>query len=98
MNTTIVTGIWDLDRASLSEGWGRKFDHYIENFKRLLECQDLNLAIFIDPEIEDIVWKIRNKSNTRVYHHKKNDFGGNFFTFFDDVQRIRTSPTWLNQA
>ena len=98
MNTTIVTGIWDLDRASLSEGWGRKFDHYIENFKRLLECQDLNLAIFIDPEIEDIVWKIRNKSNTRVYHHKKNDFGGNFFPFFDDVQRIRTSPTWLNQA
>ena len=61
-NTTIVTGIWDLKRGELSEGWGRDFSHYIQNFEKLLlTLQNINLAIFIDPENEDIVWKHRNK-------------------------------------
>ena len=98
MNSTIVTGIWDLGRSELSEGWGRNFDHYISNFKRLLECKNLNMAIFIDPEIEPIVWEIRDKENTRVYHHKKNQFTGDFFPFFDKVQSIRTDQNWLSQA
>lgn len=98
MNSTIVTGIWDLGRSELSEGWSRSFDHYLANFRRLLECQNLNLAIFIDPEIEDEVWKIRSKENTKVYHHKKNNFSESFFPFFDKVQEIRSSEKWLSQA
>ena len=97
-NTTIVTGIWDLGRDSLSEGWGRNFNHYIEKFKQLLSVQNINLAIFIDPELESLVWEHRSKDNTVVYHHKKSDFSGGFFPFFDEVQKIRTNSEWLNQV
>jgi len=98
-NTTIVTGIWDLKRGELSEGWGRDFSHYIKNFEKLLlTLQDINLAIFIDPENEDIVWKHRKKENTVVYHHTKEQFNGNFFPFFDKIQKIRTNPEWINQV
>ena len=97
-NTTIVTGIWDLGRDSLSEGWGRKFDHYIDNFKRLLSIQELNLAIFIDPSLEELVWKYRDKKNTVVYKHSVNEFNNSFFPFFDQIQKIRLSDAWQNQV
>jgi len=98
MNTTIVTGIWDLGRSSLGEGWSRSFSHYIDNFKKLLECSNLNLAIFIDPELEDTVWKYRDKSNTKIYYHKSSDFNGSFFPFYEKIQKIRTNDDWLNQV
>ena len=98
-NTTLVTGIWDLSRDSAAEGWSRSFDHYIDNFKQLLEsAKDINMCIFIDPSIESIVWEIRDKSNTKVYYHPKNSFSGNFFPFFDKVQSIRNNEDWLNQV
>lgn len=99
INSTIVTGIWDLGRESLSEGWGRKFDHYIDNFTILLQnTLDIPLIVFIDPEHEDLVWKYRNPENTKVYHHTKDQFNGSFFPFFDDVQKIRNNPKWYSQA
>ena len=98
MNSTIVTGIWNLDRSSLSDGWCRPFDHYLDNFTKLLECKNLNLAIFIDPELEDMVWKIRDRSNTVVYPHPSGSFSGDFFPFYDEVQKIRCDPKWLNQV
>lgn len=97
-NSTIVTGIWDLGRDNLSEGWSRNFDHYINNFTNLLKINELNLAIFIDPELEELVWKYRDRSNTVVYRHKKEEFKGNFFPFFDKIQEIRTNEKWLNQT
>ena len=34
---TLVTGLWDIKRDTLEEGWNRSFkDHYIEKFKDLL--------------------------------------------------------------
>lgn len=99
MNTTLVTGIWDLNRSNLAEGWARSFDHYIDNFKNLLKANiDNPMVIFIDPDIENIVWEIRNKTNTQVVHHKKSEFGGSFFPFFDRVQEIRTDEKWLSQV
>jgi hypothetical protein len=97
-NSTIVTGIWDLNREALSQDWSRSFDHYINNFKNLLSCQNLNLAIFIDPSLKDLVWSIRDRSNTAVYHHPKENFSGNFFPFFDKIQQIRNNPEWYNQV
>jgi hypothetical protein len=97
-DSTIVTGIWDLGRSDLGEGWSRNFDHYINNFTNLLKISDLNLAIFIDPELEDLVWKYREKANTVIYRHTKENFKGNFFPFFDKVQQIRSDQTWLNQT
>jgi hypothetical protein len=98
-NSTLVTGIWDLGRASLSEGWGRSFQHYIDNFKSLLEStKDYPLIVFIEPENEHIVWEIRSKENTSVHHVKISDFNSSFFPFFDQVQKIRTDPAWYNQV
>jgi hypothetical protein len=48
LNTTLVTGIWDLGRDNLSDGWGRKFDHYIQNFRKLLEnLKDVPFVIIL---------------------------------------------------
>lgn len=100
INTTIVTGIWDLNRSSLSEGWSRSFDHYIQNFSRLLESlgEDVPLIVFIDEANEDIVWKYRSKENTKVYHHPTSNFGNNFFPFKEQVDKIRNNPEWYNQT
>lgn len=96
---SLITGIWDLDRHSMSEGWNRSFDHYINNFIKLLnEMKDYNLIIFIDKKHEDIVWQHRSLNNTRVYHHSKNEFNSNFFPFFNQIQNIRTNPNWYNQV
>jgi hypothetical protein len=96
---SFVTGIWDLNRGGASEGWNRSFQHYIDNFIKLLkEMRDYNLIIFIDPNIEHIVWEHRDRKNTVVYHHPKQNFGGNFFPFFEQVQKIRNNPEWYGQA
>ena len=99
VNSTIVTGIWDLGRDNLSEGWARPFQHYIDNFITLLKSlKDIPLIVFIDKEHEYIVWEYRDKSNTVVYNHSKQQFNGQFFPFFDEVQQIRNNPDWYDQA
>lgn len=96
---TLVTGIWDLKRDSAKEGWARSFQHYIDNFVKLLqELKDYNLIVFIEPEYEHIVWEHRNQSNTRVYHHTKDKFNSNFFPFFDRIQEIRNNESWYNKV
>ena len=62
------------------------------------ELKDFNLIIFIDSSLEDLVWKHRDKSNTRIYYHSKKDFSGKFFPFFDTIQFIRNDPNWYNQT
>ena len=53
INTALVTGIWDLGRDSLSEGWGRSFDHYLAKFEELLSnLEGIPLIVFIDPQHE----------------------------------------------
>jgi FkbM family methyltransferase len=98
-NTTIVTGIWDLGRGDLSEGWSRNFSHYIEKFEELIQnLKNVPLIVFIDPKHENIVWKHRSKSNTVVYHQTKEQFNSDFFPFFNEVQKIRNNPDWYNQV
>lgn len=98
-NTTLVTGIWDLGRDTLSEGWSRNFDHYIKHFRTLLKnLEDIPFIVYIDPQLEDIVWECRKKENTTIIYHKKEDFSGNFFPFFDKIQEIRNSDQWISQS
>ena len=33
---TIVTGIWDIKRSELSEGWNRSFNHYLIHLSNLM--------------------------------------------------------------
>ena len=56
---TLVTGLWDIGRGDLQEGWSRSFPHYLEKFKQLLEV-DVNMIIFGDEELKDFVFNIRN--------------------------------------
>ena len=42
---TLVTGLWDIGRGELSEGWSRSFDHYLNKFSELLKVQS-NMIIF----------------------------------------------------
>ena len=98
-NITLVTGIWDLGRDALTEGWSRGFDHYREKFIQLLtNTKDTNLIVFIDKEHEDLVWQYRSRENTVVYHQPKEAFNSAFFPFYDQIQHIRKNPAWLNQV
>jgi len=99
LKTTIVTGIWDLGRDSLGEGWSRSFEHYKDKFSQLLQSlKDVQLIVFIDPKHEDIVWKYRSPTNTVVYHHSADNFDNNFFPFRPQIEKIRTNEQWLSQA
>jgi len=93
--TTIVTGIWNLARESAGAGFERPFNHYIENFKKLLKT-DSPMVIFIDHEYEQIVWDIRSKNNTLLIHKNSESFKS--FPFYDKVQEIRKNEKWLSQS
>lgn len=98
-NISFVTGIWDLNRGDMDDNWKRPFNHYISNFQQLLKnLIDIPLIVFIDPAIEHIVWEIRDKSNTVVYYHTKDQFNSNFFPFFDKIQDIRKNQSWYDQV
>ena len=92
---TLVTGLWDIKRSNLSEGWNRSFeDHYLPKFKELLEVPN-NLIIFGDKSLEEVVFSIRNKENTQFIQRDLDWFKGHFF---DKIQEIRNNPDWYNQS
>ena len=41
---TIVTGLWNIKRDELSQGWSRSYEHYLNKFKQLLDMPN-NLII-----------------------------------------------------
>lgn len=96
-NLTIVTGIWDLKRENAGQGFQRVYSHYIKHFQKLLQA-NYNFIIFIAPEDEHIVWEAgRDRSNTFIVHKSSNSFQTDF-PFYDQVQKTRVNPDWLNQV
>jgi hypothetical protein len=91
---TLVTGLWNIKRDSLTEGWSRSFQHYLDKFDQLLKV-DNNLIIFGDLELEDFIWERRNPSNTMFIVREQNWFKNEFY---NKIQEIRTNPDWYNQA
>jgi len=92
---TIVTGLWDINRSELSEGWGRSFeDHYIPKFKELLEVPN-NLIVFGEESLRDTVFSIRSNENTLFIVRERSWFKNEFF---DKIQQIRSNPDWYNLA
>jgi len=95
-STTLVTGLWDLGRYGLSEGWSRSYEnHYLKKFEELLKIEN-NLIIFGDSELEKFVWERREYSNTQFVIRELNWFKEN--EFYDKIQKIRTNPDWFNQV
>jgi len=54
-NITLVTGIWDIGRSDLTEGWSRSYQHYLDKFEQLLDVQE-NMIIFGDESLREFVF------------------------------------------
>ena len=96
MSTTIVTGIWDIKRDELSEGWSRTFQHYLNNLEKLLKVDD-NMIIYIEEKYRDFVEERRKKENTMIIVRELSWFRDNN-VIYDNIQKIRTNPEWYNQS
>jgi hypothetical protein len=95
VKTTLVTGLWDIGRGNLSEGWSRSFDYYLKKFEQLLQV-DCNMIIFGDKELESFVFKRRSEKNTQFVVRELSWFKNN--DFYDKIQKIRTNSNWYNLA
>ena len=95
MSLTLVTGLWDIGRGDLSEGWSRTFDYYLKKFDELLQV-DCNMIIFGDKELESFVFKRRNEKNTQFVLRELSWFKNN--EFYEKIQKIRTDSNWYNLA
>ena len=95
--TTLVTGLWDIGRDNLSEGWSRSYEHYIEKFNSLLNI-DANFIIFGDEKLRKIIFdnKTRTQKNTLFIQRDLNWFKNN--SYYDNIQKIRKNPLWYEQA
>jgi hypothetical protein len=94
-NITLVTGLWNIGRENLEEGWSRSFSHYLEKFEQLLKVEE-NLIIFGEKELEDFVWERRDQSNTQFILRDKSWFVEN--DFYNKIQQIKNNPEWYNQS
>lgn len=94
-NITLVTGIWDIGRGELTEGWSRSYQHYLDKFEQLLKVEE-NLIIFGDEELKSFVFERRNTTNTQFITRPLNWFTSS--EFFPLIQKIRTSSDWYNQV
>ena len=92
-NITLVTGIWDIGRGELSEGWSRPYQHYLDKFEQLLKC-DENMIIFGDEELEKFVFERRSRDNTQFILRPMSWFKDS--EFFNKIQKIRTDEKWQN--
>jgi len=95
MSITLVTGLWDIKRDELSEGWSRPFSHYLDKFSQLLSV-DVNMIIFGDSELEEFVFTKRKRENTQFVLRKDDWFKTN--DYFEKIQTIRSNPDWYNQV
>jgi hypothetical protein len=94
MSTTLVTGLWNIRRDSLTEGWSRSFEHYLEKFDQLLKVEN-NMIIFGDPELETFVFERRSRENTQFIPRAQEWFKNDIY---EKIQKIRTNPSWYGQS
>ena len=93
---TLVTGLWDLGRDNLTEGWSRSYkDHYLKKLDELLKIK-CNLIIFGDKELNKFVSERRQVEDTQFILRDLEWFKNN--EFYSDIQKIRTNPNWYNQS
>jgi hypothetical protein len=91
---TLVTGLWNIGRENLKEGWSRSYQHYLDKFSQLLDVEN-NLIIFGDVELENFVFEKRKVENT-LFVRRSIDWFRN--EFYDRIQQIRQNQNWYNQV
>jgi hypothetical protein len=94
-NITLVTGLWNLGRDKLTEGWSRSYQHYLDKFKEILKVKE-NLIIFGDSELQNFVNEYRNPENTQFVLKELDWFKNN--DFYPLIENIRNNPSWYNQV
>lgn len=94
-NFTLVTGLWNIKRDTLDE-FNRSFDHYLENFDKLLSL-DFNMCVYVPEDLIPFVKLRRSNLNTNINKFNLEDIKEKF-DFFDSVQKIRTSESWYSRA
>ena len=94
MSITLVTGLWNIKRDELSDGWSRSFQHYLDKFEQLLKVEN-PMIIFGDSELESFVFERRNRDNTLFVNRSQEWFKNELY---GKIQEIRTNPEWLNLA
>jgi hypothetical protein len=92
---TLVTGLWNIGRDNLSDGWSRSFEHYLQKFEQLLKI-DENLIIFGEENLESFVWERRSELNTQFIRRDTSWFKNN--DFYEKIQSIKNNPDWFNQS
>ena len=92
---TLVTGLWNINRDGLTEGWSRSFEHYLNKFNDLLKVEN-NLIIFGEKDLEDFVWARRSPENTQFIIRDKEWF--KHTVPYSKIQEIRNSESWSNQS
>lgn len=93
---TIVTGLWDLGRGNV-DGWSKRdFKEYKNRFFELLET-DIQMCIWIPKELEEEVKNVRGNKPTRIFIKSNEDFK-TWNPFYNEINKIRTSENWLNNA
>jgi hypothetical protein len=95
-NITIVTGIWDIKRSELSEGWSRSFEHYLNHLSNLMKVED-NMIIYIEEQYRSFVQERRTSENTLIIVRELEWFKSNEI-IYNKIQSIRTNPNWYNQT
>jgi hypothetical protein len=91
---TLVTGLWNIKRDELSEGWSRSFEHYLQKFDDFLKIP-YNMIIFGEEELREYVFERRSEENTMFITRSQQWFKGEFY---EPIQKIRTNPEWISQA
>jgi len=92
---TIVTGLWDIGRDKLAEGWSRGYNHYLDKLSELFKA-DFNLIIFGDEKLENFVKERRSDDNTQFIRRDLDWIKS--MPFYNKIQEIRTNPEWYGQA
>jgi hypothetical protein len=96
VDTTIVTGLWNLGRGEIADSFKRSYDHYKDRFAELLKAPN-NMIIYVAKEDEDFIWQYRTPDNTFVKIMEREQFES-WFIFFDKVQQIRERSEWKEQV
>ena len=94
-NITLVTGLWNIKRDELTQGWSRTFQHYLDKFEQLLQVEN-PMIIFGDSDLESFVFARRNHENTLFIARSQDWLKNN--EFYDKIQEIRNNPEWYNLA
>jgi hypothetical protein len=95
MSITLVTGLWNIKRDQLNQGWSRSFDHYLQKLEELLKVET-NLIIFGEEEIREFVESRRSGDNTQFIARDTEWFKNT--VPYDRIQEIRNNSDWYNQS